>query len=176
MAILSENAFDLLSTIRKRGRKFGGTGTFFTDSEVAYWYHDDSDEDLLDENDRAAIAELIEIGLAKSWQDNNDEYTLTPRGENYVQTQPNTTSHITQNFSGINNSNIANMSPGAHQSLDISSYELEVQEAVAELQDAVVSKDDTRAKRIIDGLWVSAPQLALSLIQIGLSASGIKQS
>ena len=176
MSVLSEDAFDLLTTIKKRGRKFGGTGTFFSDSEVAYWYHDDSDEKLLNEVDKAAIVELLKTGFAKNWQDNDDEYTLTPRGENYSHTRAITPTNITQNFSDINNSVIANMSPGARQSLDLSSYTLEVQNAVAELQDAVVNKEDTRAKRIIDGLWVTAPQLVLSLIQIGIAASEIRQS
>ena len=68
------------------------------------------------------------------------------------------------------------MSSDVRQSLDLSSYSIEVQKDVAALQEALESNDDTRAKRIIDGLLISAPQLVLSLMQVGLSMSGVANS
>ena len=169
MANISEDAYDLLQTIKKRGRKFGGTGTFFDKSDVAYWYHDDSDENLLDTSDMANIDELLQSNLARPWQDEDGQFVLTTRGENYTHISSSRPTQISNTYGDIIGSNVANMSPGAKQSLDLSSYSVEIQKEVAELHEAVKTKDDTRAKRIIDGLWVSAPQLVLTLLQIGLS-------
>ena len=174
MGSLSENAEVLLSTIKSQGTKYPNMGTYFTDGLVAYWYHSKNRASALEETDRAAIRELLDKGLAHPWRRKRDEYELTPRGEAYtLQTQAQSTVY-NQNFSNIHGSNISNMSSDVLQTLNIESYSPEVQQQFSELQEAIKSDDDTRAKRIIDGLWVSAPQLVLSLLQVALAIPGGK--
>ncbi|NCC19640.1 hypothetical protein EOM33_01105 [Candidatus Saccharibacteria bacterium] len=172
MSDISDNAFTLLSTVKKRGRKLQGTGTFFTEKDIAYWYRDDSEEELLDDENKLAIKELLERKLAKNWQDEDDEFILTPYGESFKRSNHASAATITQNFSNIHGSNIANMSENVCQTLNIDSYNEEVKNQFTQLQEAVKTKDDKRARAIIDGLWVSAPGLVLQLLQIGLGVTG----
>lgn len=177
MAELSENARILLATIKSQGTKYDNMGTYFTDALVAYWYHSKHQASALEEADKAAIQELLDNGLARTWQRKKDEYELTPKGEAYSPTHAASSSSVQNVFSGnFHQSPIANMSADVRQNLDLSIYSLEVQKEVAALQEAFESNDDTRAKRIIDGLWISAPQLVLSLMQVGLSMSGVANS
>ena len=104
MQDISDNAFTLLATVKKRGRKLQGTGTYFTERDIAYWYHDDSDEELLDNENMAAIQELLELKLAKNWRDEDDEFVLTPQGESFRRNGRMSAANITQNFSNIHGS------------------------------------------------------------------------
>lgn len=173
MEDLSETALVLLTTIKNQGQKYNNIGTYFTDGLVAYWYHSKNRASALDESDKAAIKELLDNDFARPWRGKKDEYELTPKGEAFTaHSQQSSQSTYHQTFSNISGSNIANMSSHTQQALDLSSYSVEIQNEIEALHEAVAAKDDTRVKRIIDGLWVSAPQLVLGLIQIALAANG----
>lgn len=116
-----------------------------------------------------AVKELLSEKLIKKYQ---SYWVVTVKGKSYNTRVSQSTRSIINNFSNISNSNIANMSSGAIQSLDLSKYSIEVQQQFEKLKEAISSNDNDRVKNIIDGLWISAPQLVLSLIQIGLSLSG----
>lgn len=177
MSDLSPHALDLLQTVKKRGKKHSGMGTYFTKRDIAYWYHNDSDEELLNTDDLDAINELLHRKIASIWRDEDDEFILTPQGENY-RNQPHApgTTIITNTITGNTNSPITNMSSRVSQVLSQDEYSVEINKKVDELHDAIIANDSDRARRIIDGLWVSSPQLVLSILQLGLSFSGGRES
>ena len=176
MTNISEDAYDLLLTARKRAAKTGA-GKIVTIELMAMWYSEDEDDEQWLQTVHPLITELLQAKLIGylDKDDPDDGYILLPRGENYTRPTthvPVTPTSVTNNFGDISHSNIANMSSHITQNLDLSSYSVEIQKEIAELQKAVKANDDTRAKRIIDGLWVSAPALVLSMIQIGLGVAG----
>ena len=162
---LSNDAIDLLKTL-KRIKPIKTWGMDFIDKRsvlLEYGYKQHGSE--LD----TVFAELIEKSYIKEIQ--SGAYQLLAKGNN-LDLSPTISPSVTNQFGDIIGSNVANMSPNVQQTLDLSSYSIEIQEEVAELHEAIKSKDDTRSKHIIDGLLVSAPALVLNLVQIGLSAMG----
>ena len=174
MSDLTDGAFDLLQTVRKKAPK-NQIGRFFTVGLVAMWYSEDEDDERWLTDAQQLLDELLAAKLIgyMDKEDPDDRYVLLPKGENYTHAKAySTPATVNNHFSGISNSTIANMSSNVRQNIDMSTYSIEIQKEVEELREAVVAKDDTRAKRIIDGLWVSAPQLVLSMVQIALAATG----
>jgi hypothetical protein len=161
MSEISAEAYDLLKTIKKCARKVG-LGKYFSDSDICYWYDFD---DEIDEIIKSSIKELLDSKFIRYWRDNDDEYILDPRGDNYTR---DTNATVINNISNNNNSNIANMSHSINQAIDIDSLDESIKDQLNELVEAVKRKDQTRAQKIIDGLWISAPALILQMIQIGL--------
>lgn len=169
MTDISEDAYVLLKTARKRALKTWG-GKVFDNARIAAWYNEDEDDENWASSTRSLLTELIAAKLIdyEDTDDTSDDYHITPKGEDYIRRAPSSPS-IIQSFSNINGSNIANMSSHTHQALDLSSYSTEIRQEVVELKEAIAKKDTSRVKQIIDGLWVSAPALVLQLLQIGLS-------
>lgn len=162
---ISNEAQDLLTTLKRINKIRTMAGNFIDKRSVLLDYGYKQNGKELD----PLFAELTEMGYLKY---QSGAYRLLAKALNQAATQ--IPSVVNNHFSDINNSNIANMSSRFSQQLDLTSYSLEVQKEVAELQEAARSNDDTRAKRIIDGLWVSAPQLVLSLLQVALAIPGGK--
>lgn len=175
MGDLTDNAFDLLQTIRKRAPK-NQLGSFFTVGLVAMWYSEDHDDEQWLADIQQLLDELLAANLIVHMdkEDPDDRYVLLPKGENYTRTKTHSTpATVNNHFSGISNSTIANMSSSINQNINMSTYSIEIQKEVKGLREAVAVNDDTRAKRIIDGLWVSAPALVLQLLQLGLGIGGV---
>lgn len=173
MANISDDAYILLKTSRKNALKTWG-GKVFDKSRIAAWYNEDEEGEEWMVNAQSLIDELVAARLIgyEDKDDTTDGYRITPKGENYTPSISDTPS-IVQSFSDIHGSNIANMSSHSTQTIDLSSYSIEIQNEIAELKEAIRAKDDARAKRITDGLWVSAPSLILQLLQLGLSIEAI---
>lgn len=169
---ISEDAYVLLKTARKRALKVWG-GKIFDNARIAAWYNEDDDDEKWLASIRLLLRELVEAKLVdyENKDDTDDAYRVTPKGEDYDRPAAPIPS-IVQSFSSIQGSNIANMSPHAHQGLDLSDYSVEIKSEIVELQKAIKTDENARAKRIIDGLWVSASALVLQLLQIGLGITG----
>lgn len=162
---LSSEALDLLKTL-KRIKPIKTWGIDFIDKRTVlleYGYKQQGKE--LD----ALFEEVVNQGYVKKIQ--SGAYQLLAKANNFDFQSKGGDTIFSGNFHG---SPIANNSNNVHQAVDMSSYTIEIQNEVAELQDAIKTKDSSRAKRIVDGLWVSAPALVLQLLQIGLGA-GIGQ-
>lgn len=159
MSDISTEAQDLLTTLKRIPKSSRVGGEFVAKRLAVADYGQKQNSKELD----PLFDELEAAGYIK--KQSPVAYRLLAKALN--QGASRATSVVNNNFSDINNSNIANMSPNVQQTLDLSNYSAEIQKEVAELQEAIGQNDDTRAKRIIDGLWVSAPQLVLSVLQLG---------
>ncbi len=160
---ISEPAEDLLQALKRIKKIKRGAVEYIDKRRVLIDYGYDQNGKELD----PLFDELREKGYIKK---ESGAYRLLAKALN----QAPGLNHSVNVFSGtFTQANIANNSPNAMQSIDLRSYSAEIQMEVENLQEAIAAKDDTRAKRIIDGLWVSAPQLVLGLIQIGLTSKGV---
>lgn len=162
MSELSNDAQDLLLTIRKRASKTQA-GKITSNDRICAWY--DIDEDNFDAELKPLIAELLAGRCISMFNEEDDQYKLLPKGENYAQYSPAT---VVNTFSNISNSQIASMSNAAKQKLNIQSLDEATKRQLNELIEALSAKDESRAKRIVDGLLVSTPGLILQALQIGL--------
>lgn len=175
--MLSEEAFELLATIKSNQKKNSSSPRWFDVRYINYWYEPDGDSfnDELIKSKVVPLNELIDKGLVKNWKDDNGYY-VTPAGENYthkseIQPSPRQV-NITNSFSNISGSNIASMSENVQQKIDISSLSGDEKAQLEDLISAVENKDNQRAQNIFDQMLATAPALALQILQIGLGLAG----
>ena len=159
---LSDGACDLLLTIRRRGVKTQA-GQLTSNDRMCMWY--ELEEDDFESELKPLINELLSGKYIKRFNDEDDQYKLLPKGENY---NKHSLGMTVNTFSNISNSQIANMSNEVRQKLNIESLDDATRQQLDELIAALEKKDDSRAGEIIDGLLVSAPSLVLQILQIGL--------
>lgn len=165
MSKISGEAIDLLKSLKRVNKRKIIAGDYIDKRTVCLDYGLKQNSKELD----PLFAELANNGYIKY---ESGAYRLLAKALN----QDSVTNHSTNIFSGVfTQSTIANMSSDIRQTLDLSNYSIEIQNEVAELQEAIRLKDDTSTKRIIDGLWISAPQLVLNLLQVGLAAYGVSK-
>ncbi len=162
MSSLSEEAQDLLVTLKRIKKIKTLAGEFIDKRRVLVDYGYDQNGKQLDE----LFTELKNSGYIKK---ESGAYQLLAKASNW---QPDRASaqHLTI-YSDVNNSNISHLSPNAAQQLNVSDLDNETKEKLDMLIDAVQNKDTSRVKRVLDGLIVSSPSLMIQILQLGL---GIK--
>ena len=163
MGDVSDKAQDLLVTLKRIKKIKTLAGEFIDKRRVLLEYGYDQNGKQLDE----LFTELKDAGYIKK---ESGAYQLLAKALNW---QPSETS--AQNvtiYSGVQNSNIAHLSPNTAQQLNVGELDEYTKEKLDTLIDAVQKKDNSRIKGIIDGLIVSSPALMLQILQLGL---GVKQ-
>lgn len=107
-----------------------------------------------------AIQELINADLIDLVEDEDDVWKMTPYGLTYITQKQQQSPTV---FSNIQNSNIAHASPGARQTIDINSLDQDLQEKVAELDQAVKSKDKNKIKEAFNYIADKSVDVAIAL-------------
>lgn len=64
---------------------------------------------------------------------------------------------------------IAHNSPGARQSIDIASFDIDIQEKIEELQDAIAKKDKNRIGKIFGYIADKSVDVAIALLTKGIT-------
>lgn len=116
------------------------------------------------------IKRLMKVGFYSFDQEitENDQencYAITSLGKNYLAN----TARNFASFSNIINSNVANNSLGAKQTINLSSQSQNIQNKVEELQSAVKYKDSSRIKKIFGYIADKSIDVAIAILTGGLT-------
>lgn len=99
-------------------------------------------------------ADFIEIADEDVWK-------MTPYGSSYLAKKNQQAGPV---FSNIQNSNIAHASPGARQTINISSLDTDLQNKIEELDQAVNSKDPRKIKQVFGYIADKSVDVAIAIL------------
>lgn len=153
---LSETAKAVLGKLEKSPLGTDAHGKFITLDLLEYYFGEEEMEQV-----EAAIRELVDHRFIKLVEDEESVWKLTPYGEEFSNNYSGGANTI---FSNIKNSAIAHQSSGATQTINIHELPQDLQEKIAELEDAVRQKNAGKIKSTFGYIADKSVDTAISLL------------
>ncbi len=108
-----------------------------------------------------AIEELTAADFIEPFEEEIDIWRMTPYGLSYLAKKGQRAGSI---FSNIQNSNIANSSPGARQTIEIKDLDPDILAKITELEVALKSKDKNKIKQTLSYILDKSIDVGVAII------------